>query len=210
MADRLDRATTGGHMDDEIKSALEIAMEKVEKMGEATEEDRLKWKHTPQGEQLAARYLKEDTNLIVELNQYSEKSRKYVTEGASKVLIRNISLPKNDIVTKTNQKAIDGLKILKHDKVRAENIFSQLRRLFEHYATQGEQQRKEAFQKLKNELEVRLEQATQQQLGMPMDGIVDVEKQPLFQQEWRRVQTQLDSQYLTVLNGYTQELSSLP
>ena len=39
----------------DIKSALEIAMEKVAKLGEATEEERLKWKHAPQGEELAAR-----------------------------------------------------------------------------------------------------------------------------------------------------------
>ena len=42
----------------EIKSALEIAMEKIEKLGEPTEEERLKWKYVPQGEELAARYLK--------------------------------------------------------------------------------------------------------------------------------------------------------
>ncbi len=46
-------------MDDDIKSALEIAMEKVEKLGEATVEERLKWKYLPQGKQLAAKYLKD-------------------------------------------------------------------------------------------------------------------------------------------------------
>ncbi len=39
----------------DIKSAREIAMEKVEKLGEATEEERLKWKHIPKGEELATR-----------------------------------------------------------------------------------------------------------------------------------------------------------
>ena len=36
----------GGLMAD-IKSAREIAMEKIEKLGEATEEERLKWKYVP-------------------------------------------------------------------------------------------------------------------------------------------------------------------
>ena len=35
---------------DDIKSALEIAMEKVEKLGEATDEVRLRWKYVPRGQ----------------------------------------------------------------------------------------------------------------------------------------------------------------
>ena len=39
----------------DIKSAHEIAMEKVEKLGEVTDEERLKWKYVPEGEKLASR-----------------------------------------------------------------------------------------------------------------------------------------------------------
>ena len=42
----------------DIKSAREIAMEKVEKLEEATDEERLRWKYIPEGERLGARYLK--------------------------------------------------------------------------------------------------------------------------------------------------------
>lgn len=195
-------------MNSEIKSALEIALEKVEKMGDSTEEERLKWKHGPQGEQLGARYLKEDCDLVAELKQCPEQARKYVLKGAADVLLRNISLPRNDAARKTNKKAMDGLKLLKNDKVRVENVFSQLRRLFEHYTTQGEQQRKQAYQSIKEDFEDRLAQATKQQ-GLSVIGKIDVEKQPQFQQEWRKVQTQLDSQYLTVLNEYKRELASI-
>lgn len=196
-------------MADEIKSAFEIAMEKVEKLGEATEEERLKWKYAPKGEEMAARYLKDDYNLAAELSHYPEQSRKYVASGAAAVLIRNIALPANDVAKKGNKKAMDGLKLVKADKVRVENVFSQIRRLFDHYATQGEQQRKQAYVALKSDIEARMQQAIQQQTGMPPGAKIDVERQPQFQQEWRRVQSQLDSQYLTVLNEYKQELSEL-
>jgi len=83
-------------MGEEIKSALEIAMEKVDKLGEATEEERLKWKYVPEGEKLAARYLKQNLNLLAELSQYEEKARKHVTEGAQDILVRNINLPRRD------------------------------------------------------------------------------------------------------------------
>lgn len=199
-------------MSDDIKSALEIARGKIEQLGEATEEERLRWKYSPQGEQMAARYLKEDLNLIAELGKHPDKVRKYVARGMAEVLIRNISLPRNDVIKKTNKKAMDGLKLVKSDKAKVENVFSQIRRLFEHYVTQGEQQRKQAYQALKNDLEAKMQQALQQQMGVMGGGTprIDVERQPQFQQEWRRLQVQLDAQYLTLLNEYKEELLSIP
>jgi uncharacterized protein YdiU (UPF0061 family) len=198
----------GGLMAD-IKSAREIAMEKIEKLGEATEEERLKWKHVPEGEQLATKYLKDERNLMAELSQYPEKTRKYIKQGAAEVLIRSIGLPRNDYAKGINKKAMEGLRLLKNNKADLENMFSRLRQLFNHYTEQGEQQRKQAFQALKTDFEGKVQQAVQQQLG-PMTGMkIDVEKLPQFHQEWRRVLTQLDSQYLTLLNEYKRGLSEL-
>jgi len=194
---------------DEIKSALEIAMEKVKKLSEATEEERLKWKHVPEGERLAVRYLKENCNLVVELSKYQENVGKYIMEGAAEVLIRNLSLPKNDVVKKNNKRVMDGLKILKSGKVNVENVYSKIRYLFNHYTEQGEQQRKQAYESLKTELEAKIQQEVQQQLGSLMAVKIDVEKQPQFHQEWQKIQTQLDSQYLTHLNEYKRELSDI-
>jgi len=193
----------------DIKSAREIAMEKIEKLGEVTEEERLKWKYVPQGEELAVRYLKKGGNLIAELSQHQENVRMYVIEGASGVLISNIGLPKNDVAKKSNRRAMDGLKILKNDKVSVENVYSRIRNIFNHYEQEGEQQRKQAYESLKTEFEAQIQQAVQQQLGTFVAARVDVERQPQFHQEWRRVLIQLDSQYLTLLNEYKQELYSI-
>jgi len=193
----------------DIKSAAEIAMEKVAKLGEATLEERLKWKYLPQGEQLAARYLKEDCNLVAELSQHPENVRRYISEGAANILIRNISLPKSDIAKKSNKKIMDGLKELKSDKVSTENAYSRLRYLFNHYTEQGEQQRKQAYESLKADFEAKLQQAVQQQLGSSLSSKINVEKQPQFQQEWRKLQAQLDSQYLNLLDEYKRELSGI-
>ncbi|MBI4303506.1 MAG: hypothetical protein HY665_04125 [Chloroflexi bacterium] len=193
----------------DIKSALEIAMEKVEKLGEATEEERLSWKYVPEGKQLAGKCLKEDCNLLAELGKFPEKAKKYVAQGAAEILIRNIALPKNDVIKKANRKAMDNLKLLKSNKASVENTYSKIRYLFNHYAEQGEQQRKQAHAALKNEFEAKVQQAMQQQYGGMMRMKVDVERQPQFQEEWRRVQNQLDSQYIMHLNEYKRELSSL-
>jgi hypothetical protein len=194
----------------DIKSALEIAMEKVEKLDKATDEERRKWKYVPEGEKLAAKYLKQDLNLVAELAHYEAKVLRYIKEGASEVLIRNINLPKNELAKRTNKKAMEGLKTLKSDKVGMENIYSKMRSIFKHYAEQGEQQRKQAYGGLKAEFEAKVKQAMQQQLGSFIGINIDVERQPQFQEEWRRLQIQLDSQYLTLLNEYKQELLAIP
>ena len=96
--------------DDVIKSAREIALEKIEKLGQATEEERLGWKYLPLGEALAAKYIKDDSNLLGELSQYQENVKKYVIRGAVEVLIRNLSLPKNEAAKKKKQKDNGRLK----------------------------------------------------------------------------------------------------
>ena len=193
----------------DIKSALEIAMEKVEKLGKATDEERLKWKYVPEGEKLAVRYLKQDCNLVVELGQYQENVRKYIIEGAEDILVRNINLPKDDLAKRKNRQAMDGLKTLKSDKIGVENVYSKLRRIFEHYREQGEQQRKQAYESLKTEFEARIREAAQQQLGSLVGIRIDVERQPQFQEEWRKIQAQLDSQYVMLLDEYKRELSAI-
>ncbi len=193
----------------DIKSAREIAMEKLEKLEEVTEEERLKWKFVPQGAELAARYFKEDCNLVVELSQYQDNERKYIIEGAEEILTRNINLPKKDLAKRNNRRAMEGLKLLKDDKASVENVYSKIRHIFNHYLEQGEQQRKQAHESLKTQFEAKVQQAAQQQLGPMMMMKVDVEKQPQFQQEWRKVLTQLDSQYLQHLDEYKRELSAI-
>jgi hypothetical protein len=198
----------GGLMGD-IKSAIEIAMEKAERLGRATDEERLKWKYVPEGERLAARYIKQDCNLVVELSQYEENIKKYVIQWVADVLTRNINLPKSNLVKRINKRVMDGLKIVKSDKASVENVYSKIRRIFEHYVGQGEQQRKQAYESLKAEFEAKMKQAIQQQLGSFVGIRIDVERQPQFQEEWRKLLIQLDSQYVRLLDEYKQELSAI-
>ncbi len=194
----------------DIKSAREIAMEKIEKMGEPTEEERLEWKYLPEGEKLAAKYLRHDAELAPELNKFEKKALPYVTEGISNVLIKNIILPENEAAKKTAKRAMDGIKVVKTDKSHVEAELNQIRHVFDHYEQQGAQQRKQAFEALKREFQGKVEQALRQQMGENAANVrVDIEKQPQFQEEWRKLKTQLDAQYIQVLNQFKQELEAL-
>ena len=190
----------------DMKSALELAMEKIEKLDKATDEERLKWKYVPEGEKLAVRYIKHGCNLVAEMSRYEENVRRYIIEGAADILTRNINLPKDDSVRKNNRKAMDGLKNLKSDKVSVENVFSKMRYIFNHYIEQGEQQRKQAYERLKTEVKAGVQEKLQQQLVSFVGTSIDIERQPQFQEEWRKIQIQMDSQYLKHLDEYKQEL----
>jgi hypothetical protein len=193
----------------DIKSAYEIAMEKINKIESATPEERLKWKYIPKGEELAGKYIKDDINLTAELGKYGEQERKYVVQGISSILIRNIDLPKNDAVKKNNKKAMDGLSAIKKDKKGLENAFSKIRYIFNHYSEQGEAQKKAAYEQVKEEFMMKVQQALAQQGSNARINAVDIERQPQFQEEWRKMLMRLDSQYLQHLNEYKHELQAI-
>ena len=192
----------------DIKSAYEIAMEKINKIESATPEERLKWKFVPKGEELAGKYMKDDMNLPFELSKYKDEERKHVAQGISSVLVRNIDLPKNDAVKKNNRKAMDGIKLIKKDKTGVENLFSKIRYIFNHYTEQGEQQKKQAYEQVKEQFAMKLQQALQQQ-GATARMNIDVERHPQFQEEWRKMLIRLDTQYLEHLNEYKHDLLTL-
>ncbi|MFC1992213.1 hypothetical protein ACFLV3_00185 [Chloroflexota bacterium] len=194
---------------DDIKSAAEIAAEKVESLGKATDEERLEWKYVPEGEKLAASYFKHKFELASDLNKYEEKAKRHVVKGAVDILIRYIDLPKSDLAKKNNRLAMDGIKTLKSDKVSVENMYSMMRQIFNHYAEDGERQRKQAYESLKTEFEAKIQQAIQQQTGTLAGMKIDVETQPQFQEEWRQVLGQLDSQYYRLLDEYKQEILAI-
>ncbi|MBN1177419.1 MAG: hypothetical protein JXA51_07045 [Dehalococcoidales bacterium] len=194
----------------EIKSAAEIAREKIANIGEPTEEERLKWKYAPVGDKLAARYLKDNINLVGEVDKYEGKTRKIIVDGISDILLRNIGLPRNEAARRTNNKAMEGLKSLKNNKTAMENVFSKIRKIFDHYVQEGANQKKQAYASLKAEFEEKIQQAIRQQTGVSNARMnIDVEKQPQFLEEWQRVQSQMEAQYVSVLDEYKQELAAI-
>lgn len=191
---------------DEMKSALERAMERADSLGKASEEEVRRWKYLPEGEKLAVRYLADEGDLLSGLDKYDEEVRRDVIVGVQQVLVRNLDLPRNDVAKKKNRKAMEAIKELKRDKVSVENVYTKVRRLFNHYEQEGEQQRRQLYEDVKRGVEAKMRQAMQQQLGAAAPGRLNVESQPLFQEELRRSLGQLDLQYMKLLDEYKQEL----
>jgi hypothetical protein len=200
---------TGDAKMGEIKSAREIAMERINKLGEPSENEKLAWKYTPEGEKIAAKYLKNDANMEEELSKYEGTAAEHVKNSVFNVLIKNITLPKNEGAIRTNSLSMQGIKQIKQDKQLTGQVMDQINQIFEHYNGTGEQQRNQAYENLKHEFLQKVQQALQAQ-GSSLNGVnIDIERQPQFQEEWRKLQGQLDAQYENLLEQYKQQLKTI-
>ena len=195
-------------MPDEMKSAYDRAMERIKSLEEPSKEEVLTWKYVPEGQKLAVRFLKEEFNLANEMGKFKDEERRYVAKGAEEVLLRNIVLPVHDIAKKNNKRAMDAVKAIKKDKTAVENVFTKMRRVFDHYSGEGEQQRKQAYEMLKQDFQAKLQQAMRQQ-GIPAGTKINIESQPQFQEEWHLTLSQMDAQYNQLLDEYKQEIANL-
>ena len=194
----------------EMKSAFERAMEKAEALGKASEEDLARWKYVPEGQKLAARYLKGEGDLIAELDKYDDSARKHIGQGAQGVLLGNIDLPRSDFIKARNKRALDAIKAIKSDRTSLNKVYANIKNIFDHYEQQGTQQRRQVYESLRQDFEARIRQAVEQQLGPTATTRINIDNHPQFQEEWRHALGQLDSQYQKLLDEYKKEVLNIP
>jgi hypothetical protein len=196
--------------DDRVKTAYERAMEKISKLGDLSPEERLEMKYKPIGERIAAGYMRRDASLPAEMEKIVPEGRPYAIAAAQEILLSNIALPSNPVKEGIDEWVLKGIVELKSDTRGARVVIDQINQLFEHYKTQGDAQRKEAYERLKFQFQARLRQAMQAQGGeMPDVMSGDVEALPQFQDQWRQMQVQLDSQYDYWLQEYKDALAAV-
>jgi hypothetical protein len=196
----------------EIKSAREIAMEKIASIGDATEAEKLKWKFFPVGEGLALKYLKNGLDLKAGIASHPDKARKYVALGIESVLLAAVVLPLSEAARLSSEKALEGMQLIKSDRAAAARIIAKIKNIFNHYTEQGALQRKQTREMLKEQYEQKLKQAASRQAGgaAGMEDLgINVETLPQFQEEWRRVSSQMEEQYLSLLSEFKLELEAV-
>jgi subtilase family serine protease len=192
----------------EMKSAFEKAMEKVEKLGKPTEEELKKLEYIPIGNTIAARYIQEENfNLDAELTKYKGQGiRQYILQGVQEIFIRNIVLPHSEHDKNLTVRAMAGIKLLKENKNKLDGIYDRINNLLTYY----EQAYQQSFQQFKKNFETKLQEsgaALQQRMSAGHN--VEAEIQQQFQEEWRRMSSELDSQYEKTLEEHKQEILNI-
>ncbi len=170
-----------------IKSALEIAMEKIARMPHLTPDELIKQKereYRPIGEAIAKRYLESairGTELTGELGKYQGDEGRIV----KRAFISSLCQATDFGDAARSRRAMEGVRIL----AGANSRFEEVRREFEEISGEFEQEtrrRREVFETMEK---VRL-----RRLGISGSAIKpDVREKEDWQQEWGRIQHEYDS-----------------
>ena len=205
-------------MSDEIKSTLEKVMERLAAMDAAgsggpgpnlAEEE-----ETGQGMRLAAGYLRgERESLAAELAAVADPRRQAARRrGMARTLLRNIFLPRNEEQLEPAQRAMTGLLELAGGAVAGPaggellRLLGDLKKILEQYLAHQRQLREQLTEQFAQQMAM-LEGNLARQTGMAMK--LSPEQHPKFQEEWQRIQEELNSQYGRALEQYKGQLAAM-
>ncbi len=190
----------------EIKSALELALEKAERIGKASPEEMQAAKWLEEARRLAAEFLRGKVELEPELKKYPATAQPVLIQGIKEVLLRNITLPREGVVEESSQRARAGLLQVARDKKSLQRVLQELEQLLKGYI----QVRQNALQQLKAQFNAQLDgvkRALEAQMHRQVK--VEVETLPQFQEQWRSFELQLNQQFEPLLEKHKAMLATL-
>jgi hypothetical protein len=190
----------------EIKSALELALEKAERYGKASPQEMQEVKWQEQARHLAAEFLRGKIELEPELKNVPSEARTALDRQVKEILLRNINLPREGVVDDANTRAQAGLLQVARDKKATQRVLQEIKQVFVSY----EQVRQNAMQQLKAQFNAQLDgvrKNLEAQMQRPLK--VDVEQTPQFQEQWRAFEAQLNQQFEPLLDKHKTMLVTL-
>ncbi len=190
----------------EIKSALELALEKAERYGKASKEELAREQYQEKGRALAVNYLKEEGDLEEELKKIPPEAQAAVRQAVKEVLLRNVTLPRDEAVDPRQFRALEGLLVAASNKKGMGLLKKEIEQLWQQFllARNGAyQQLKASFSQQLSSYTKALEVQTGQRLRL------EVEHLPQFQDEWRKFESQLISQFEPILADRKERMAAL-
>ena len=188
----------------EIKSTMELVLERAARMGKASSEEIANDEAKKTGMQLIAAYLKGKGDSPLQLlSRQDPQQQQAVRRGMVEALLRNIFLPRDDHARKRTEQATRGLLDLAGGAGDIASICQEM----QHVIGQYQQHRDQLKSQLEEQMRMQYEQLLAQQMGGQAEGMqIDPTTQPKFQEEWARVEAELDDQYNQALAQYREHL----
>ncbi len=170
----------------EIRSALEIALEKAEKLGSMDKEELKKQKWSDEGRRIAAAYIQgRESSLQDALSKLEDPDMDAVLRGVTDVLLRNIMLPRDASQWESINRALKGMYEIKGSI--AGQVIPQIEQLLRTY----EQTRDQYRQQFKEQLNQRMGGAAS---GYGMDP-AELQALAALEQEWTKISSQISEQF---------------
>ncbi|MFH7320127.1 DUF6657 family protein [Desulfurivibrio sp. D14AmB] len=197
-------------MSDEIKSTMEKVMERLAAMDAAGggqvdlgEEDRR------EGMRLAAACLRSEVaSLNAELAAAPPQRQMALRQGMAGTLLRNIFLPREEEQLAPAEKAMAGLLELAGEQGGGEllRLLGDLKKILEQYLAHCRQLRQQLGEQFAQQLAA-MEGNLARQTGVAMK--LSPEQHPKFQEEWQRIQDELNLQYGRAVEQHKQHLAAI-
>ena len=185
----------------EIKSTMDLVMERAARMGKASTEEIQQEKAGKKGMKLAAEFLDSTVdNLMTALTELPAEQQMAARRGMVEVLLRNIFLPRDDIARERTKKAAEGIVALGGGAGDLSSICAEM----QHILGQFNQHREQLKQQVEEQIRMQYEQIMAQQgEGMQGDAMgMERNLQTRFQEEWARMETELSNQYNQALEQH--------
>ncbi len=188
-----------------IKSAMEMALERLEKRKAVDPENMARFELLPKGRALAGKFMSDKNfNLAAELKNIAKKDLNIIVEGIQEIFLSNMHLPSSDIIITANRKAMEGLSQIKNNKKQLSGILKDMETMFHHYQSTV-QQAGEAFQQ-----QIQMEQEKTPQ--PPTMGNYDPQgqnQQQNYQQRWAMIVNQIEKRYNEAFSKMKEAIRSL-
>jgi hypothetical protein len=176
----------------DIKSALELALEKAEHYGRASKEEMELAQYQEEGRRLAVQFLKGEGDLAADLKSLPPQIQSAARLAIKEVFLRNLGLPRENAVDPRQDRAVEGLLLVADNRkamAQLQTEMEQLLQQFLHFRSNALQQLKARFAAGVGQMQQAMEAKYRQPMNM------EVERLPQFQEEWLRFKGQLQQQF---------------
>lgn len=190
----------------EIKSAIEIALEKTKEVvgnKDILEEE----KYRTEGKKLVSRFLSDESvNLSASLKEYDRKKIGWVRDGIRVILQANLVLPHDTLGLKALKRVGEAFLSLVTNKGMMKKMLNQMDSFFEEYTAERER----LVSTVEKQYAPRLKQKEEElakKMGQPVK--IDPHSDPEFTNFMRRALNQIDEQYGKVLEQAKGEINAM-
>mgnify|MGYP001362383353 CR=1 FL=1 len=178
----------------EIKSTMEMVLERAARMAAGAEEGNnyLGEEQIKEGMRLGAAFMRGEPGLSERLTTLPEAEKGAVRKGAVQAMLRNIFLAREVEKQELADKAMHGLVEIGQGDGELLKILAEMKKILDGYRQHGEQLKEQLEAQFSQQMAV-MEQNLAKQTGQAMK--LQPSQHPKFQEEWARIQGQLNEQY---------------
>ncbi len=184
----------------EIKSTMELVMERAARMGRASDEELQQEEIQRAGMKLAADFLDGTIeSLMTTLTEQPQEQQISIRSGMVETLLRNIFLHRDEQGKERTEKATQGIREISGNAGEVGNICVEMQNVLGQYS----QHREQLHRQVEEQLRMQYEQMMAQQAGMQAGGAnIEQALEAKINEELGKMETELTEQYNQALEQY--------